>query len=333
MKKAHELRLAGVIPQGSDAVLLRFQPDPELASEFRFEPGQYLTLAAGPADTRQWRCYSITSAPGAALDVLVRRVRGGLVSNWLCDNARPGGSLTVLPPAGHFTLRREGEPVLLFAGGSGIAPIFSLARQALENEAPRVSIFYANRNRASAMLMRELEELQTRHGERLEVHYWHDDEDGLPAAARLACFARARPDRDVYLCGPEPFMRNAVEGLAQAGFDAARIYREEFDTAADEPASDADGEHVTRLTVQFGGNTTTLPVRGKESLLSAMLNAGLAVPHACKAGECASCMCRLESGEVERLNNAVLDEDDVADGWLVACRTRALGDTLEVRFP
>lgn len=235
MKKAHELRLGDVIPQGSDAVLLRFQPDAGLAEDFRFEPGQYLTLAAGPVDARQWRCYSLTSAPGAPLDVLVRRVRGGLVSNWLCDNARPGDSLTVLPPAGYFTLRREGEPVLLFAGGSGIAPIFSLARQALEKGAPRVAIFYANRSRASAMLVRELEDLQTRHDERLEVRYWHDDEDGLPSAGQLAAFATARADRDVYLCGPEPFMRGVDEGLAQAGFDASRIHREEFDTAPDEP--------------------------------------------------------------------------------------------------
>lgn len=333
MKKAHELRLGDVIPQGSDAVLLRFQPDAALTGDFRFEPGQYLTLSAGPAGARQWRCYSLTSAQGAPLDVLVRRVRGGLVSNWLCDNARPGDSLTVLPPAGHFTLRREGEPVLLFAGGSGIAPIFSLARQALEKGAPRVAIFYANRSRASAMLVRELHELQTRHGERLEVQFWHDDEDGLPSAPHLAAFATARADRDVYLCGPEPFMRSVDEGLAQAGFDASRIYREEFDSAPDEPARDADGERVTQLTVKFGGHTTTLPVHGNESLLTAMLNAGLAVPYACKAGECASCMCRLVSGEIERLNNAVLDEDDVADGWLVTCRTRALGDAVEVRFP
>lgn len=333
MKKAHELRLGDVIPQGSDAVLLRFQPDAGLAEDFSFEPGQYLTLSAGPAEARQWRCYSITSAPNAALDVLVRRVQGGLVSNWLCDNARPGDTLEVLPPAGHFTLRREGEPVLLFAGGSGIAPIFSLARQALDKGAPRVSILYANRSRESAMLVRELGELHVQYAGRLEVQYWHDAEDGLPSAGLLAAFATARAHRDVYLCGPEPFMRTVDEALAQAGFDASHIYREAFDTAPGEPAGGAGGEHVTMLTVQFNGNTTTLPARGNESLLTAMLNAGLAVPHACKAGECASCMCRLVSGEVERLNNAVLDEDDVADGWLVACRTRALGDTLDVRFP
>jgi len=333
MKEAHELRISGVIPQGSDAVQLRFEPDAGLAEQFRFEPGQYLTLAAGPAEASQWRCYSITSAPGAPLDVLVRRVQGGLVSNWLCDNARPGDTLTVLPPAGHFTLRHAGEPVLLFAGGSGIAPIFSLARQALEQGSPRVSLFYANRNRASAMLVHELGELGALHGDRLEVRYWHDAEDGLPSTGRLADFATARANRDVYLCGPEPFMRTVDEALAQAGFDPARIYREAFDTAPDDAPGGADDERVTQLTVQFNGNTTTVPVQGRESLLTAMLHAGLAVPHACKAGECASCMCRLVSGEVERLDNAVLDEDDVADGWLVACRTRALGEAVAVRFP
>lgn len=330
MKQAHELRISGVIPQGSDAVQLRFEPDAGLAEHFRFEPGQYLTLAAGPAEARQWRCYSITSVPGAPLDVLVRRVPGGLVSNWLCDNVRPGDTLPVLPPAGHFTLRHAGEPVLLFAGGSGIAPIFSLARQALEQGAPRVSVFYANRSRDAAMLVGELEALRA---DRLEVRYWHDAEDGLPSISRLADFAAARDNRDVYLCGPEPFMHAVDEALAQAGFDPSRIYREAFDTAPDELVGGADDERVAQLTVQFNGNTTTLPVHGKESLLTAMLNAGLGVPYACKAGECASCMCRLVSGEVERLDNAVLDEDDVADGWLVACRTRALGEAVAVRFP
>ncbi|ATE61207.1 3-ketosteroid-9-alpha-hydroxylase [Thauera sinica] len=259
---------------------------------------------------------------------------GGLVSNWICDNARAGDTLTVLPPAGRFTLRRPGGPALLFAGGSGIAPVISLARQALA-AGGEAAVFYANRDRESAMLVAELEEMRALHGHRLELEYWYDADDGLPSAELLASFAADRRGRDAYVCGPEPFMRIAGEALARAGFDASHIHREDFGAPPDGDDETGGGEDApaSTLAVEFGGRTATVPVKGGESLLSAMLDAGLDVPHACNAGECASCMCRLVSGEVVRLGNSVLDDDDVADGWLVACRTRAAGGAVAIRFP
>ncbi|MBN9426116.1 MAG: 3-ketosteroid-9-alpha-hydroxylase, partial [Burkholderiales bacterium] len=84
MKRAHSLAVAQVVPQGSDAVLLSFTLTDDQAAQFRFQPGQYLTLAADIGGQAQWRCYSITSEPqpGSPISVLVRRVAGGRVSNW-----------------------------------------------------------------------------------------------------------------------------------------------------------------------------------------------------------------------------------------------------------
>lgn len=66
MKQAHALKVAEVVPQGSDAVLLRFSLDDAQRPHFNFKPGQYLTLEGGPENDRQWRCYSITSDPDGA---------------------------------------------------------------------------------------------------------------------------------------------------------------------------------------------------------------------------------------------------------------------------
>jgi 3-ketosteroid 9alpha-monooxygenase subunit B len=362
MKLAHSLAIAEVVAQGSDAVLLGFEPTADQAGHFSFQPGQYLTLAVDIDGRQHWRCYSITSEPrpGALIHVLVRRVAGGRVSNWICDHARTGLRLQVLPPAGRFLLARPGQPALLFAGGSGIAPIYALARQALAAGAPRVALFYANRNRATAMLVAELDALQRAAGARLALRWWFDDEDGLPSPQRLGDQAQGFEQADVYLCGPDAFMRAVGDGLAQAGFDAARVHREDFgatsdadvdaDAAGDTDAADeagSDGGHAgaqagggqrrqtgtaAKLTVQIGTERHTIEVGARQSLLSAMLDAGLPVPHACKVGECASCICRLEEGEIERLDNSVLDDDDVADGWLLACRSRALGAHVRVRF-
>lgn len=347
MKRAHSLAVAQVVPQGSDAVLLSFTLTDDQAAQFRFQPGQYLTLAADIGGQAQWRCYSITSEPqpGSPISVLVRRVAGGRVSNWICDHAQPALRLQVLPPAGRFLLARPGAAALLFAGGSGIAPIYALARQALAAGAPRVGLFYANRDRATTMLTDELDALQRAAGARLALRYWFDAEDGLPAPQSLAEQARGFETADVYLCGPDAFMRAVGSSLAQAGFDATRVHREDFGAPADdgdagaEPdvgvGDDADGRAAgpaVTMTVTLGAQQHVVAVGPRQSLLSAMLDAGLPVPHACKVGECASCICRLEEGQVERLDNSVLDEDDVADGWVLACRTRALGTPVRIRF-
>ncbi len=334
MKQAHALRVAAIIPQGSDAVLVRFAPEVLQQPHFRFQPGQYLTIEGGPEDNRQWRCYSITSDPSEdEISVLVRRVAGGLVSNWVCDQVRAGELLQVFPPAGSFTLRHPGQPLLLFAGGSGVAPIFSLARQALDSGTQHVVMFYANRNRHTAMLMDEIAALQARFPGQLQLKFWYDETDGLPSEADIARLVPTMNSCDAYLCGPEPFMRLVRQSLGNAGIDPGRVFCEEFIAADVEASHDPDAVVVSRMQVTLRGQVHQVSVREKETLLAAMMNASLPVPHACKVGECASCMCKLESGSIERLSNSVLDEEDEASGWLLACRTYAASDSVSVRFP
>jgi len=335
-KQIPSLTITGVAAQGSQAILLSLGVAAEQQQSFGFRPGQYLTLGVPVQGDELWRCYSITSepVPGQPISVLVRRVAGGRVSNWLCDHARPGQQLKVLPPAGRFTLARPGQPVLLYAGGSGIAPIFALARQALAQGASRVRMFYANRDRATAMLLEELEAMRARAAGRLEIVYWYDAEQGLPSPSVLAAQAQGLEQGDAYLCGPEPFMRAVNASLQAAGFDTQRVHQEDFGAAVPSdaaPAAEPLGQ-AAQLTVQLKGKTYDVPVSAGETLLAAMLRAELPAPHACRVGECASCMCRLQEGAVHRLENSVLDADDVAGGWLLACRAHAASPMLKVRF-
>ncbi|WP_176317947.1 ferredoxin--NADP reductase [Burkholderia vietnamiensis] len=335
--QAHSLRITDVAAQGKDAILLTLEVDEPLQQAFRFQSGQYLTLGVTVEGDEHWRCYSITSEPisGQPISVLVRRVAGGRVSNWLCDQARVGEYIRVLPPAGHFTLARPGSPVLLYAGGSGIAPIYALAREALAQGSPRVRMFYANRDRDTAMLLSELQALEQQADGRLEIQHWYDAEQGLPSTALLSAQAEGQAQADVYLCGPEPFMRAVQASVQTAGIAAQQVHLEDFGATMEAdagPTSGAGDAPDALLTVQMKGVDHAVPVRDGEMLLAAMLRAGLPAPHACRVGECASCMCRLQEGEVQRLENSVLDDDDVADGWLLACRARAASPSLRIKF-
>lgn len=332
MKLAHSLPITAVAAQGQDGMLISFGVQAAQQERFGFKPGQYLTLCGGEGQAI-WRCYSITSDPLVrdCISVLVKRVPGGVVSNWLCDHASVGRQIEVLPPAGSFLLAHPDQAVLLYAGGSGIAPIYALARQALASGSGRVRLFYANRHAATVMMRQELAELQTAYPERFSVMYWHDDERGLPTAADVLAIADGLHDADGYICGPDPFMR-AVHGvLEKDGFDCARLFKEDFGAAIEAPAPDTDVDQAC-LTVQISGQTHQVDVGKGETLLAAMLRAGLNAPHACKVGECASCTCRLEAGKVNRLENSVLDEDDVEEGWLLACRSFADSTALTIRF-
>jgi 3-ketosteroid 9alpha-monooxygenase subunit B len=332
MIEAHTLLVHRITPQGTDAVLLSLKPDSVGLGAFSFQPGQYLTLEGGPQDHRQWRCYSITNPQQAdgVIDVLVRRVPGGLVSNWICDELSVGDLIKVMPPAGRFLLRKPEQVVQLFAGGSGVAPIISLARQALESSTADITLFYANRNRGTLMLSDALNELSRQYAGRLKLQYWFDDEFGLPAADTFK--QMLVENGDAYICGPEPFMQAVVAAAQDFGLPDSRIHLESF-SADDDENDGTDPDKLVPLQVTIAGATHEMMVKGNQTLLAAMLGAELPVPYACRVGECASCMCRLVEGSVEMLENEVLEEDDEQDGWILACRARACAEKIVVRFP
>lgn len=339
MIQAHPLQVCDVRPQGSDAVQLVLQPAPEAVQTFDFAPGQYITVKSGPPERQEWRCYSINTqpAPDGQFAILVRQVPGGLVSGWINSQVGKGDQLLSLPPAGRFTLRKNpAGTIRLFAAGSGISPILALAGQALEQGAPKVELFYANRNRETSMLDAELDTLAQAWPERFSLVRWYDNESGLPDAAALIGTLPSAKDTHVYTCGPAPFMAIVTQAVSSAGVPPEQIFLEAFElNDADEnlepPAADAP--QTAHLQASVGGKTYTLELAGSETLLAAMIKAGLPVPHSCRVGECASCMCRLESGDVERLENDVLDEDDEEEGWILACRSRPLSDAIKIAFP
>lgn len=157
-----------------------------------------------------------------------------------------------------------------------------------------MELFYANRDRPTTMLRREIDALQEAVGSRLTVYDWIDAERGYPDPAEFAAHAQHVTNADVYLCGPEPFMNAVQSGLAAAGIPSDRIYSEDFGTALIESEGALDDHTERVIAVALDGVHHSITAKGGETLLSAMLNAGLHVPHACKVGECASCICRLE---------------------------------------
>ena len=346
----HPLRVHEVIEETHDAKSVVFDVPAQLAEQFAYRPGQFLTLRL-PIDGRHVpRCYSMSSAPGldGRLRVTVKRVPQGRGSNYVCDRVRAGDTIELLPPSGLFSPRDLTQNLLLMAGGSGITPVFSILRTALAQPGGRIVLFYANRDERSVIFAGALKELARRHPERLQVVHWLDSVQGVPSPEQLVAWARrwAADSAQAFICGPGIFMDTAQTALEQAGLAPEAIHVERFVSLPDEEALQQIQQQVAaeaastpaavdeaRVQLRLDGEEYEFTCGGNETLLEAGLRAGINVPFSCQAGMCASCMCQVQEGSVHMRHNEVLDAKDLAKRWTLACQSVPTTDSVRVKFP
>lgn len=327
------LRVKQVVRETSDAVSLVFDCPPGNADEFGYLPGQFLTLLVNVDGQEHRRCYSMSSAPALDEDlrITVKRDRDGVVSNFLNNTAAPGDELHAAPPQGRFVMREQERDLVAFAGGSGITPVYSLLRSALETTGRSARLFYANRNRDSIIFETSLAELRERHAGRFELRHHVDDEDGLVTAAQIDTFVAESADADFYVCGPAPFMDTVEKALLSAGVSADRLHLERF--TVDQTPTEVAGATVTEeVTIELDRRTVTLPYRPGNTLLQTARMGGLRAPSSCETGSCGTCIAQITEGSARMLNNDALDDDEVADGWVVTCQTLPTSRTVKVVY-
>ena len=319
----HSVRITRIIQETADtrSYVLDFPPHTS-PSLFTYRAGQFITVRV----CGTLRSYSMSSSPDTDDELMttVKRVPGGLVSNWMHDHLVPGDVIEVTRPAGVFCLRDTPAPLLAFCAGSGITPILSLAKSALATTDRRVRVLAANRDEDSVIFAATLSELAGRHPARFEVQHSLDIRDGLVSARQVRAFIGNDRSADCYLCGPAAFMELAERALLEHGLDSGQIFIERFEPAADEPAgpvgaADGTADRGT-ITIVLAGQRHTVPQHAGESLLQSARRAGLSPPFSCEAGNCATCLAQVIDGEAKmRVNNA-LDDDEVADGWVLTCQ-------------
>ena len=350
----HALEVAEIVPKTEDAVSIRFLVPPELAEAFRFKAGQHLTLMAVMGGEEVRRNYSLCTAPADNdLMVTVKRIAGGVFSNWAAEQLKPGERIAVMSPHGSFTVPFEAgraNHYVGFAGGSGITPIISLIRTALSTEPDsHFTLFYGNRDSSSVIFLEALADLKDRYMGRFELYHFLSDEEqdiGLfngmldrdtcaEAVDRLVGDPAAVSDW--FICGPGPMMDAAEAILLERGIEERRIHIERFTagrpSAALAAAMQAAQDEAKGLSVQvtLDGRTRKVEFNG-ESILESAREAGLPAPFACKAGVCATCRARVTRGKVEMAVHYGLSADEVAAGYVLTCQSVPVGEGVAVDY-
>jgi 3-ketosteroid 9alpha-monooxygenase subunit B len=334
VKAYHRLEVAEVIEETPDARSLVLRVPPELAPHFAYRPGQFLTVRVpNGASGTVARCYSLSSAPDTDehLKITVKRVPDGHVSNWICDRVTPGTSLELRPPAGTFTPGSVEGDLLLLAAGSGITPVMSIIKAALAGGRGHLALVYANRDERSVIFAAELRDLEARYPGRLSVRHWLDGPQGPPTARALAPLLEGYAQREAFVCGPEPFLAVAGEALRKVGVPEERIRIERFEAILDDSEPDVDGRVVT-VDVELDGHHHRLPWPAEQRLLDVLIAAGVNPPYSCRQGNCGACACRVVSGEVHLLHNEVLEDEDFAEGYTLACQALPRSDEVRISY-
>ena len=349
----HPLRVRELQRDTDEAVIVSFDVPEPLRETFAFTPGQYLTLRASVGEQDLRRSYSICAgADDGELRVGVRLLPGGAFSQWVNADLKPGDSVQVFPPQGHFHVPFDANArrhVVGIAAGSGITPILSIMKTLLAREPhSRFTLIYGNRRQASTMFREEIEDLKNRYLTRLALHHVFSREQqdaplsaGRIGRAKLAEFFGPLIDPSgidqVFVCGPFEMNDEAEAALLAAGVPPERIHIERFGApplggAPPHPVLAGDAP-LARVTVIRDGQRREVEFAASDpSLLDAAARAGMDVPYSCKSGVCSTCRAKLLEGEVRMDRNFALEGAEVQAGFILTCQSHPLTERLVISF-
>jgi 3-ketosteroid 9alpha-monooxygenase subunit B len=213
----------------------------------------------------------------------------------------------------------------------------SILKSVLHRGAGTVTLVYANRDEQSVIFRDELVSLAGAFPDRFVAIHWLESVQGLPSRAALRQLAAPHADRTAYICGPEPFMDAVTASLAEAGMPHDRVHVERFLSLANDPFTDVpvvldESGPAGTVEVELDGQRTTLAWPAGNHLLDVMLQAGLDAPFSCREGQCSACTCRLVEGEVSLDHNEVLEKEDLAEGYILACQAVPLTDHVKISY-
>ena len=335
------LECVAVLPEVANTVTFTFRAPS--GAFFDFDTGQFLTLELPVPGGPLYRTYTISSSPSRprSISVTVKAQAGSIGTRWMLDHLTPGTRIRAMGPAGGFTyLNHPAEKYLFISAGSGITPMMSMTTFMYDLGTEPDIVFINCAKRPSEIIFRaRLEQMATR-ARGIDLKWVVEEPDPLSPwtgyqgqfnQLMLGIMAPDYLEREVFCCGPEPFMVAVREALQGLGFDMEHYHQESFTAPAAEAETEGDeledvypeADAQAEITIALSGKTARVPET--ETILAATRGVGLNIPSGCTFGVCGTCKVRKTAGEVHMVHNGGISEEDIEEGYILACCSHPIG--------
>ncbi len=347
MSKLHPLTVQKILRETPDAVSIHFEIPQQLKDTFQFKAGQYLTLEASLNGKTIRRAYSLCSTPQSnAYSVVVKEVKKGEFSVYANRDLREGDSLLVLPPEGKFIFEpntSSKKNYVAFAAGSGITPVISIIKTALEQEPEsKFLLVYGNKSPEDTIFMKTLMDLQQKYPQRfmLEFVFSRKELEGYQfgrISKAIANYFLKNKYKDLafntfFLCGPEAMIDEIKTMLVESGVDKENILFELFSTSVESAPANIVENGTTVVTVVLDDEETSFIMPQGKTVLEAVLEQNLDAPYSCQGGICSTCIARIKEGAATMRKNQILTDGEVAEGLILTCQAQPTTSVLKVDY-
>ncbi|MBS7231935.1 ferredoxin--NADP reductase [Flavobacterium psychroterrae] len=341
--KSYTLKVQEVRIETDDTVTICFK-QPGL-KKIKYLAGQYLTLQFRINGRRYIRPYSFSSNPlvNSTLDVTIKRVPEGIVSNYINDNVKVDDVIEVQEPLGDFVFEPDEsiKSAVFWGVGSGITPLFSMIKGLLETQ-PLINIYlvYGNKSNSSVIFKDQLEKLKEIYSERFKIYSFYSkeeffDEDSHNYRGRIdSNFVQKlvsnieSPFRN-YICGPVGLKNTVRESLLSLGESIENVFSEDFELVK----NPEDFKEIIdqEIFLNFKGVNNKIFITSGNSILEEALEAGLELPYSCQTGNCSTCKGTVISGKVKMIG---LDKPrtDLKDNEFLLCCSYPLTDDISIEI-
>ena len=356
IKKFHSLKIKEIIKETADAKSFIFSIPEKLKKQFAYTSGQFIIMKLTIDGKEYKRSYSMSSSPlEDKLQISVKRIKDGIVSNYLNDHLKEGDEILVFPPSGNFykkPLQNVKTNYIFFAGGSGITPIYSIIKSQL-NKYPNnnIKLIYANRDPEAIIFYKHLETLKKDFPERFLLTHIVSQASagwngmiGLLDSGKIKLFLEEKQkfptaSAEYFICGPSPFMDLVGHELQRYDIPKKQLHLEKFISIGGDGhlviigdgASEIDFKE-SNVAALLDGKDNKVSCDKEVTILDAMLFAGVNAPYSCREGVCAMCMAKLTKGKVQMHNTQSLSETDICDNRILTCQATCLTKDVEISY-
>ena len=347
----HKLSIKEIRQETETAVSIQFHIPEELKEEFKFIPGQYITIKKVIDGEELRRAYSICSSMQSnAIRIGIKAVENGTFSVYATSKLKVGDILEVSPPEGRFLLKahlKNTTNYLAFVAGSGITPVLSMLKSVLAIE-PKSNfvLVYGNKSPEKTMFKNEIDILQTKYPNRLFVYYSYSQANesntlfGRIDSSTVNYILKNKHNGITfdasYLCGPEDMINTVKKELGNNNFPEDKIHFELFSTKPQEEEVEEEiGEKLSgesEITILLDDEEETFIMSKEKTILEAALANDLDAPYSCQGGICSSCLALVTQGKAKMEKNSILDANEVKEGLILTCQAHPVTSKITIDF-